>query len=102
MREHIHKGEAWDVGKLTTDSHTPKALHVDTLGSKSVADACGHGASSNDIAANAFRAVECTGVLRQADEAMLTRCVCSACGGSCVSKQIQAPMRCRWQAIYRK
>jgi hypothetical protein len=67
MRAHIHQDGARDISKLTALSHAPKALHVDTVGSKSVADASGHGASSNDIAANAFGAVERAGVLRQAD-----------------------------------
>jgi hypothetical protein len=81
LREHVHNHEAWVVDKLTTHSHTPKAFHINTLGSKSVADARGHSTSSNDIAANAFGSVERAGVLRQADEAVLARCVCSACDG---------------------
>jgi hypothetical protein len=101
MREHIHNHEAWDAGKLTTYSHTPKAFHIDALSSKSVADARGHSTSSNDIAANAFGAVECTGVLRQADEAVLARCVCSACDGK-VSANKYIPKRCKSEVAYRK
>jgi hypothetical protein len=67
MRAHIHQNGAWDVCKLTVLSHALKALHIDTPSSKSVADARSHRTSSNDIAANAFGAVERASVLRQAD-----------------------------------
>ena len=60
-------------------SHKAHAFHVDAFGGKGVANVGRHAARSNDVAANAFRAVECAGVLCQADQAVLARGVRGAC-----------------------
>ena len=57
-----------------------QALHIDTVRPSRLEDVSGHCTSSNDITTNAFGAVECAGVLCQADQAMLACGVCGACG----------------------
>lgn len=57
----------------------PHALHVDPTRPKACSHVGSHGASSNDIAADAFRAVVRAGVLGQTDQAVLACSVCGAC-----------------------
>lgn len=67
------------VKKRTILLQESKSFHITALSPQGIADIRGHAACSYDIAANTFGTVECAGVLREADKAMLARRVRGAC-----------------------
>jgi hypothetical protein len=71
--------ETREICRRTVLSHAADTLHIYAFGREIVANIGGHRTSSNDIAANAFGAVEGAGVFRQADQTVLACCVCGAC-----------------------
>lgn len=62
----------------------PQAFHVDTARPGRLENVGSHRAGSNNIAANTLGGVECAGVLRQTDQAVLACGVRGACDGGSV------------------
>lgn len=71
--------DTWNfTSELTGLPHASDSLHVAALCERG-ADVGRHRTCCDSIATNPFGAVECAGILRQANETMLARGVCGTC-----------------------
>lgn len=82
-----------DTSGLTSLPHASDALHVAALCERGADVGC-HRTSRDSIATDAFGAVERTGVLRQANETMLTRGIRSTCGRHVSTSRPEMDDRC--------